>query len=126
MTMTQTQDAATIPDPALDSQTFKKHLMDQVRARGGTEAVDTKQLFQSMAKDTLEAFLELEMEQHLGYPKHDAEGRGSGNSRNGVTGKTVRGDFGEVGIETPRDRDAAERQPVEIVTEVMVNYTLAP
>ena len=62
MTMTQTQDAATIPDPALDSQTFKKHLMDQVRARGGTEAVDTKQLFQSMAKDTLEAFLELEME----------------------------------------------------------------
>ena len=66
------------------------------------------------------------MEQHLGYPKHDAEGSGSGNSRNGVTGKTVRGDFGEVGIETPRDRDAAERQPVEIVTEVMVNYTLAP
>lgn len=38
-----------------------------------------------MVKETLEAFLELEMEEHLGYPKHDPEGRGSGNSRNGAT-----------------------------------------
>jgi putative transposase len=49
-------------------------------------------------KDTLEAFLELEMEEHLGYPKHDPEGRGSGNSRNGATPKTVRGDFGEIDL----------------------------
>jgi transposase-like protein len=56
-------------------------------------------------KQTLEAFLELEMEEHLGYPPHAAEGRGSGNSRNGTTGKTVRGDFGEDAIETPRDRN---------------------
>ena len=33
------------------------------------------------------------------------EGRGSGNSRNGFGSKTVRGDFGEVQIETPRDRN---------------------
>ena len=50
-------------------------------------------------KDTLEAFLELEMEEHIGYPKHAVEGRQSGNSRNGVSSKTVRGDFGEVEIE---------------------------
>jgi transposase-like protein len=81
--------------------------MDQVRAGGGTQAMDTKQLFQTMVKDTLEAFLELEMEEHLGYPKHDAEGRGSGNSRNGATSKTVRGDFGEIEIETPRDRNSS-------------------
>jgi putative transposase len=90
-----------------DSKNFKKLLMDQVRAGGGTQAMDTKQLFQTMVKDTLEAFLELEMEEHLGYPKHDAEGRGSGNSRNGVTSKTVRGDFGEIEIETPRDRNSS-------------------
>ncbi len=47
------------------------------------------------------------MEQHLGYRKHDPEGRGGGNSRNGATGKTVRGDFGEVEIETPRDRNSS-------------------
>jgi transposase-like protein len=78
-----------------------------VRAGGGTQAMDTKQRFQSLVKDTLEAFLELELEEHLGYPKHDPEGRGSGNSRNGVTPKTVRGDFGEVEIETPRDRNSS-------------------
>src|ERR671922_250810 len=86
---------------------FKKLLMDQVRAGGGTQAIDTKQLFQKLVKDTLEAFLELELEEHLGYAKHDAEGRGSGNSRNGATPKTVRGDFGEIEIETPRDRNSS-------------------
>jgi transposase-like protein len=45
------------------------------------------------------------MEEHLGYPKYAPEGRGSGNSRNGANTKTVRGDFGEVAIETPRDRN---------------------
>jgi putative transposase len=81
--------------------------MDQVRAGGGTQAMDTKQLFQTLVKDTLEAFLELEMEEHLGYSKHDPEGRGSGNSRNGATSKTVRGDFGQVEIESPRDRNSS-------------------
>ncbi|HEY8669406.1 MAG TPA: IS256 family transposase [Terriglobales bacterium] len=107
MTKPQAADPGIIPDPSHDSKTFKKLLMDQVRARGGTEAVNTKQVFQNMVKDTLEAFLELELEQHLGYAKHDPEGRGSGNSRNGASGKTVRGDFGEVEIETPRDRNSS-------------------
>jgi transposase-like protein len=43
------------------------------------------------------------MEEHLGYSPHAAEGRG--NSRNGTTAKTVRGGFGQVAIETPRDRN---------------------
>jgi putative transposase len=86
-------------------QAFKKLLIDQIRARGGTGAVDSKSIVQGLMKQTLEAFLELEMEEHLGYPPHAAEGRGSGNSRNGTTPKTVRGDFGEVAIETPRDRN---------------------
>jgi transposase-like protein len=47
------------------------------------------------------------MEEHLGYPKHDPEGRGSGNSRNGAVSKTVRGDFGQVEIEGPCDRNSS-------------------
>lgn len=86
---------------------LKQTLMDHVRARGGAKSVDTKSLFQSLVKQGLEALLELEMEEHLGYAKHDAEGRGSGNSRNGHTSKTVRGDFGQVEIETPRDRNSS-------------------
>lgn len=95
------------PEALRDRKEFKKQLMEQVRAGGGASAFDTKQIFQGLVKDTIEAFLELEMEEHLGYPKHDSEGRNSGNSRNGVGSKTVRGDFGEVEIETPRDRNAS-------------------
>ena len=97
-----------VPDPELlntDPEAFKKMLMAQVRARGGTTAVDSKNVFQQLVKQTMEALLELEMEEQLGYSKYAAEGRGSGNSRNGSTTKTVRGDFGEIKLETPRDRN---------------------
>jgi hypothetical protein len=86
MTPTEPLNAA-LSSRSEDSKNFKKLVMDQVRAGGGTQAMDTKQLFQTLVKDTLEAFLELEMEEHLGYPKHDPEGRGSGNSRNGPRAK---------------------------------------
>jgi putative transposase len=45
------------------------------------------------------------MSQHLGYAKHDPAGNNSGNSRNGVTRKRLKGEFGELEIETPRDRN---------------------
>jgi putative transposase len=88
-----------------DPEALKKLLISQIRAGGGTPAMDSKALVQSLIKQTLEAFLEVEMEEHLGYPRYAPEGRGSGNSRNGSVAKTVRGDFGEVEIETPRDRN---------------------
>ena len=88
-----------------DPEALKKLLIAQVRAGGGTQAFDSKALIQNLVKQTFEALLEVEMEEHLGYAKHSPEGRGSGNSRNGATAKTIRGDFGEVEIETPRDRN---------------------
>jgi putative transposase len=107
--MNDTQPDA-IPEPSAlpgDRDAFKKQLMDKVRAQGGTAAVDSKVFFQNLMRQTMEAFLELEMEEHLGYGKHDSSGRGTGNSRNGHTAKTVRGDFGEVRIDTPRDRNGS-------------------
>ncbi len=53
----------------------------------------------------LEAALNAEMTEHLGYEPHDPAGRGSGNSRNGTTKKTVNTDIGPVVIEVPRDRE---------------------
>ena len=44
------------------------------------------------------------MADHLGYDRHDRAGHGSGNSRNGWTGKTLRTDVGDVRIAVPRDR----------------------
>jgi len=75
--------------------------MAQIRAQGGIGAVDSKSIVNGLIKQTLAAFLDLEMEEHLGYPQYAPEGRGSGNFRNGSSAKTVRGDLGEVEIETP-------------------------
>jgi transposase-like protein len=44
---------------------------------------------------------------HLGYDKHDPAGRGSGNSRNGSTPKTVLTDVGAVDLAVPRDRNGS-------------------
>jgi putative transposase len=91
-----------------DSATFKKQLIDQVRAQGGIKGMaDPKQLVNQLIHDALETLLEVELEEHLGYAKNDPAGRGTGNSRNGSTGKTIRGDFGQLAIETPRDRDGS-------------------
>ncbi len=44
------------------------------------------------------------MSEHLGYERHAVAGRGSGNSRNGSTPKTVTTEIGEVDLRVPRDR----------------------
>ena len=58
-----------------------------------------------LKKMTVEAALGAELDDHLGYAKHETSGRGSGNSRNGYSSKTLKGDHGEVEIDTPRDRN---------------------
>lgn len=65
---------------------------------------DLGALTQQLVKLTVETALGAEMEEHLGYEKHDPTGRGSGNSRNGFTSKRLKGQHGDVEIATPRDR----------------------
>jgi len=45
------------------------------------------------------------MTEHVGYEKQKAAGDGSGNSRNGNSAKTIKGTFGTLPIEVPRDRN---------------------
>ena len=52
----------------------------------------------------LERGMGAELSDHLGYDRGDPAGRGSPNSRNGSTPKTLRTEVGDVPIETPRDR----------------------
>lgn len=54
----------------------------------------------------MEQMLEGEMDSHLGYAKHSAEGINSGNSRNGKTYKKVKTKLGEVDLNIPRDRNS--------------------
>jgi putative transposase len=60
-----------------------------------------------LTKIAVEAALNAELDEHLGYALHEARGRNSGNSRNGSTPKTLKGNHGEIVINTPRDRDAS-------------------
>ena len=71
----------------------------------GRTAEDVNGLLQQITKAVLERALQGEITEHLGYGKHDAAGNNSGNSRNGATRKTLKGDFGEIELETPRDRN---------------------
>lgn len=61
-------------------------------------------LLKRFVKAVLERAMNAELTHHLGYEKHDPAGYKSGNSRNGTSGKKVKGDFGELAIEVPRDR----------------------
>lgn len=64
-------------------------------------------LLKQLVKAVLERAMNAELTHHLGYKKHDPAGYHSGNSRNGTSGKTIRGDFGELEIEVPRDRNGS-------------------
>ena len=65
-------------------------------------------MLKSITKQVLEAALEEEMSEHVGYDKHAVEGRNGGNSRNGTRAKTVLTDnAGAVQVQVPRDRDGS-------------------
>jgi putative transposase len=62
-------------------------------------------LLPGMIKRAVEAAMNVEMTDHLGYERYAADGRGSGNSRNGTASSTVQTTAGPVGLDKPRDRN---------------------
>jgi putative transposase len=65
---------------------------------------DIQQKLKRLFAGSIEQMLESEMEEHLGYEKHDPTGNNSGNSRNGYNRKTITSDYGAAEIAVPRDR----------------------
>ncbi|HEY8445524.1 MAG TPA: IS256 family transposase [Thermomicrobiales bacterium] len=61
-------------------------------------------LFKQLKKALIERALSAELTEHLGYEKGDPAGRGTGNSRNGRSSKTLLTEDGELEIAVPRDR----------------------
>jgi len=76
-------------------------------AKGIKSEKDLGLLSQQLMKLTVETALNAELDEHLGYAKHDPAGHGSGNSRNGSSRKRLKGQYGEVEIDTPRDRNSS-------------------
>ena len=87
-----------------DYKEFEKMLLEFTRKSGQPIATVGQKLVKELTQRTYQALLEAEMEEHLGYAKHEVAS--SGNSRNGYGTKKIRGDFGEVQISTPRDRES--------------------
>lgn len=61
-------------------------------------------LLKQITKAFVERALQAEMEAHLGHGKNDTVTNSAGNTRNGKSNKTLKGEFGELPIEIPRDR----------------------
>lgn len=64
-------------------------------------------LLKQLTKAILERAMQAEMKEHLGYEKHDPAGHHTGNSRNGKSTKTLKGEFGRLPIDVPRDRNSS-------------------
>jgi len=88
---------------------IRKELLDELIKdyKKPEDLIGETGLLKQLTKALMERALGAELTHHLGYEKHDPAGYNSGNSRNGTSPKTVKGDIGEIVVETPRDRNGS-------------------
>lgn len=89
----------TLPDEVLDA------LMKDYK--NPEDLIGETGLLKQLTKKVLERAMQAEMTEHLGYEKNAPATNDTGNSRNGSYQKKIKGDFGEMGITIPRDRDSS-------------------
>src|SRR3954452_5338648 len=102
-------------EPADRAPLVDAALADELLAKAqaeGVELLGPDGLLSQVTKAVLERALEEELTDHLGYEKHDAAGRGSGNSRNGATGKRLLTEVGGIELDVPRDRNGSFRPQI--------------
>lgn len=93
----------------LRREVFDDELIDKLLASSderGVALTGQGGFLPEMIKSVLERGMRVELSDHLGYEEGDRAGRGSGNSRNGTTGKTVASEVGDIALEQPRDRNS--------------------
>jgi putative transposase len=107
--------AASVLDEAAAREAARKAVADLVDERAmdavlaqikgdGLRLTGPGGFLSELVRSVLERGLQAELTQHLGYGKHEAAGKGSGNSRNGHTAKTVQTEVGPIDVKVPRDR----------------------
>ncbi len=102
----------TEPDNDRDGEDPSRSELDEIAAglvamarADGVALTGDGGLLSGLVGRVLQGALDVELTEHLGYEPHAAQGRGSGNSRNGYYPKTVRTEIGEVTVAVPRDRN---------------------
>ena len=86
-----------VPDELLSRLSANYQKPEDLIGENGLLKLPTKLL--------VEKALDAEMTEHLGHEKHEPVANAAGNTRNGRSRKTLKGEFGELPIEIPRDRD---------------------
>ena len=101
----ETPDVGVVELDELDQQLVGQ-LVDRARSQG-LRLTGADGLLAQLTKTVIESAAEGEMDDHLGYAKHDPAGRDGGNSRNGTRTKQLLTDVGPVEVAIPRDRDGS-------------------
>lgn len=65
---------------------------------------DIQNMLKELMGSTIQGMLEGELDDELGYQKHDYANKDTDNSRNGHSSKTIRSKFGDFETKVPRDR----------------------
>ena len=91
------------------TMTIKQEVLDELLSGCTTpdDLLGEAGLFRQLKQSLLERMLGVELTAHLGYEKGDPAGRGTGNSRNGHSAKTVLTDEGSLDLSVPRDRNGS-------------------
>lgn len=108
--------AAGLPGEVDPRRAWAQALVERARSEG-VALTGEDGLLTSMVREVLQAGLDVEMTEHLGYEHYEPAGRNSGNSRNGSYPKTVKTDVGPVELQVPRDREGTF-EPVTVPKHV--------
>ena len=86
-----------------------KELIDSLLAgyKKPEDLIGENGLLKQLTKLLVEKALDAEMTEHLGHDKNHPIQNSLGNARNGKSKKTLKGDFGELPIDVPRDRQGS-------------------
>ena len=106
MSMTD-QNVSALPASEAGGEAAMRGWAELLVARARTEGVELTGeggLLTGLVRQVLQTGPEAGMADHLGYERHAVEGRGSGNSRNATSPKTVTTGVGRVDLAVPRDR----------------------
>ena len=83
----------------------KAQLREFIKVNNIKTTDDIQTVLKDLFKDILQEMLEAELDNDLGYTKHDDAGKQTENRRNGHSPKTVRSEYGDMELAIPRDRD---------------------
>jgi putative transposase len=79
----------------------KQQLRAFIKENKLVSAQDAQNALKNLFAETIQEMLEAEMDEHLGYQKHDMQNKQTANSRNGKSKKSITSEYGEQEIAVP-------------------------